>query len=313
MRRVFGPVPSRRLGRSLGIDPLPARVCSFDCVYCQLGRTRFKTVTPSELVPTAEIMDELSDALSRLTEEDVDWITFVGSGETTLHSGLGEMIRQVKAMTSTPVAVITNGSLLDLPEVREGLEAADVVMPSLDAGSPELFERVNRPHQGVSFERHLEGLVAFRRGYAGALWLEVMLVSGLNDDLESLTDLAGAIARVEPDQVHLDLPTRPPAEPWVKPADAEGVMRAQAILGREAKVVSPAEGDFELTSAGDPVAAIVEIISRHPMSREEVAETLGRVLPGAVEERLEEIEASGRVQVVERHGARFWVAPNSGF
>ena len=255
-----------------------------------------------------EIVEQLEEALERHASGGIDWITFVGSGETSLHADLGLLIRRVKAMTKLPVAVITNGSLLFHHEIRDELSAADAVLPSLDAGTPWLYRRINRPHPCLSFERHVEGLKLFRAAYQGKLWLELMLLGGVNDSEEALVDLATVVGRIRPDELHLDLPTRPPAEPWVRPPDGEGLARATAILGEAARVVPAVEGSFDLGGHDEVIDAVVGVISRHPMSQDELERTLARWPPGRVGEALEELWASGRAQVVERHGSRFWAA-----
>ncbi|MFW5942287.1 MAG: radical SAM protein [bacterium] len=317
MKVVFGPVPSRRLGQSLGIDTIPLKTCNWNCVYCQLGRTMPLTNERKEYIPRAEILAEVRQALASHGPGEIDWVTFVGSGEPTLHSGIGWLIRQVKALTPLPVAVITNGSLLYRPEVRQELLAADAVMPTLDAGTPELYRRINRPHPAVTFERHVQGLLAFSREYEGHLWPEVMLVRGLNDSEEALRAIAAILQRVKPEEIHISLPTRPPAETWVQPPDEEGQLRAQAILGSVARVLHPAHGAFDLSGYEDgPEAltdAIVGIITRHPMSEADLLQTLQRWSPGRVKEALADLQESGRAQVVLRYGQRFWSAAPSHY
>lgn len=308
MKYVFGPVPSRRLGQSLGIDTIPLKTCNWNCVYCQLGRTMPLTNERREYVLDENILFEVKRALRSRANSGIDWVTFVGSGEPTLHIYLGEIIRRVKALTTLPVAVITNGSLLYLPEVRQELSIADAVLPTLDAGTAELYRKINRPHPEVTFERLVDGLIAFRAEYPGKLWVEVMLVRGLNDTSQALEDLAKVLQRVKPDAVHINLPTRPPAETWVQPPDEEGLMRAISILGNIAEVVHPAEGTFDLSGYENIVDAIVGIITRHPMRQDELERTLTRWSSGQVKEVLETLKDSGRVQVVERLGVRFWSA-----
>lgn len=313
MKYVFGPVPSRRLGQSLGIDTIPLKTCNWNCVYCQLGRTMPVTNERREYYPREEIIGEVCQALVAHGPGEIDWVTFVGSGEPTLHRSIGWLICQVQALTDLPVAVITNGSLLYRPEVRQELMAADAVMPTLDAGTPELYRRLNRPHPEVTFERLLEGLAAFSAAYQGRLWSEVMLVRGLNDTEEALHDIAAVFQRINLDEIHISLPTRPPAETWVEPPDEEGLMRAQAILGDIAHVLHPAEGTFDLGSYVDVTDAVVGIITRHPMSEEDLLRTLERWSPGSVKEALAKLAASGRAQVVERYGCRFWSAMPSHY
>ncbi len=308
MKYVFGPVPSRRLGQSLGIDPVPLKTCNWNCVYCQLGRSRPMVNERIDYYPPEEILAEVEKALAAHKPGEIDWVTFVGSGETTLHASLGWLIQAVKTRTDLPVAVITNGSLLYLPEVRAELSAADVVLPSLDAGNPQLYREINRPHPEVTIERLLEGLVRFREEYQGKLWVEVMLVRGLNDTEKALREIAAALARIRPDEVHLLQPTRPPAEPWVQPPDEAGLLRARAILGDIAAVMHPASGSYDLSGSESLVEAVIGIITRHPMREEELIDTLAHWSPGAVSAALETLAHSGQAQVVERYGVRFWSA-----
>ncbi len=308
MKHVFGPVPSRRLGQSLGIDPLPLKTCNWNCVYCQLGRSLPLTNQRREYFPRKEIIAEVEQALKAHAPGDIDWVTFVGSGETTLHASLGWLIRQVKALTHLPVAVITNGSLLYQPEMRVELSPADAVLPSLDAGNARLYRKINRPHPEMHFKRLTEGMVAFRKEYQGKLWVEVMLVRGVNDTEDALREIAAALKTIHPDEVHILQPDRPPVEPWVQPPDEEGLLRARAILGDIARVIHPASGSFDLSGAGSLVDAVVGIITRHPMRESELIATLQHYSPGEVFATLEELKISGKAQVVERLGIRFWSA-----
>jgi wyosine [tRNA(Phe)-imidazoG37] synthetase (radical SAM superfamily) len=316
MKYVFGPVPSRRLGRSLGVDPIPLKTCNWNCVYCQLGRSRPVVNERKDYFPPDEIVAEVAEALDQHGPERIDWITFVGSGEPLLHASLGRMIRRVKAMTDVPVAVITNGSLLHLPEVRADLADADAVLPTVDAGTPELYRKIDRPHPEATFERLVRGLAEFRRDYQGRLWVETMLVRGLNDGEGALHDLAARLAEIEPDEIHLNLPTRPPAEPWLEPPDRDGVLRAVAILGRVAPVRAvepPAEGTLDLGGAEDLVDAVVAVITRHPLREDDLVNTLARWSPGAVRETMSRLASDGRARVVARYGTRFWTAAPAFF
>ncbi|MCK4825117.1 radical SAM protein, partial [bacterium] len=173
MKYVFGPVPSRRLGQSLGIDTIPLKTCNWNCIYCQLGRSKPLRNERLDYIPLSEIMSQFKIALGSHKPEEIDWITFVGSGEPTLHAGIGWLINEVKKLTDIPVAVITNGSLLFLQSVRKALKAADAVLPSLDAGTQKLYKKINRPHPDISFNRFIEGLVTFRNEFQGDLWVEV--------------------------------------------------------------------------------------------------------------------------------------------
>jgi wyosine [tRNA(Phe)-imidazoG37] synthetase (radical SAM superfamily) len=313
VKRVFGPVPSRRLGQSLGIDPVPLKTCNWNCVYCQLGRTNPFTTKRQYFYKNEAIISQVQEALDSHGPEEIDWVTFVGSGETTLHTGLGEMIREVKSMTDIPVAVITNGSLLYLSEVREELSVADAVLPSLDAGNPNLYHKINRPHPELTFERLVNGLVLFRKEYEHNLWVEVMLVKGQNDSEKALKEIAALLEQIQPDEVHIVQPTRPPVELWVAPPDEDVLIRAHAILGKAAKVVMPAAGTFDLSGDENLLEAIVGIITRHPMRETELIQSLEKWSPEDVKETLNNLESSGKAQVITRYGTRFWSASGSHY
>ncbi|MBT3315598.1 MAG: radical SAM protein [Anaerolineae bacterium] len=307
MKYVFGPVPSRRLGQSLGIDTIPLKTCNWNCIYCQLGRTRPLTNDRKVYIPCEDILAEVKSTLASHTSGEIDWITFVGSGEPTLHSEIGYLIDEIKTLTNIPVAVITNGSLLYLPEVRADLSAADVILPSLDSGNAILYRKLNRPHGQATFERLVDGLIAFSEKYQGKLWVEVMLIEGWNDSEAALREIVAILERVEADEVHLLLPTRPPAESTVRPTDKDGLLRARAILGEAAKVVHPASGRFDLSGTSSLEEAIIGIITRHPMQEGELNNALKRCWSSTdVEFVLDSLLRSGQAQIITRYGVRFW-------
>ncbi len=313
MKYVFGPVPSGRLGRSLGIDPVPLKTCNFNCVYCQLGRTRKPVSDRKAFFDAQEIAAEVHRAVTRLKPDEIDWVTIVGSGETTLYSELGTLIESVKSVTDVPVAVITNGSMMYQPEVRRELIAADAVLPSLDAGTDILFRHINRPHGLFSFKQHVEGLIEFRQIFTGAFWMEVMLLNGINDTTHALNSIAAAAERIEPDEIHITLPTRPPAEPWIKPPDMEGLVRAQFILGSVARIVQPPEMTVTPQVEGELIDAVHTIIACHPLREVELLRILAHWTPGRVLETLSELTTTGKARVVERLGTRFWCAVETDF
>lgn len=287
---------------------MPPKTCNWNCVYCQLGRTTPLSNERRQLAPMVAVLDEVQAVLTA-RGDGIDWITFVGSGEPTLHAGLGRMIRQTRAMVSVPIAVITNGALLHRQDVRRELAAADAVLPSLDAGSEELYRAINRPYPGLTLQRHVDGLVAFQKSFSGRLWIEVMLIAGLNDTESALRDLAAALRRIEPDEVHINLPIRPAAETWVRTPEAGVLEQARSILGVETRVVLPAAGHFELDPHAPIADTVVEVITRHPMSERELVAALSRRwAPDEVARVLRDLMADGRTQVVERQGQRFWTA-----
>ena len=311
MKYIFGPVSSKRLGQSLGVDLLPPKSCSWNCVYCQLGKTRKFITEREEFFPREEILEEIRQALS--VNKVLDWITFVGSGETMLYKGIGWLIREVKKITAIPVAVITNGSLLYLPEVRTELLLADAVLPSLNAGSEALHTQIDRPAPGLTFHQHVEGLKAFRKEYKGKLWIEVMLLGGINDSDEALRDLAAVIKEINPDMVHLVLPTRPAPEQEVRLPTEERIERAMTILSEVVTVVHPVKGTMDLRSAPDLVEAVKAIVSRHPVQQKELQNAIKDCFPeesGKVEDVMKEMLATGVFQLVDHDGEPYWVFKN---
>ena len=215
-QHLYGPVPSRRLGRSLGVDLVPPKICTYDCVYCQVGKTTEMTLQRMEYIPTEEVLEEVRDFLSK-GEATIDHFSLSGSGEPTLHSQIGLVIKGIKGMSPIPVAVLTNGSLLYLDEVRDDLLQADIILPSLDAVSEEVFTRINRPHKGILVEKVIEGLVEFRKDYQGQIWLEILFCKGINDGEDELHQMKRAVDRMQPDRIQINTVVRPPTEPWAAP------------------------------------------------------------------------------------------------
>lgn len=274
-RYVYGPVPSRRLGRSLGVDLVPFKICTFDCVYCQLGRTTNKTMERKEYFPAAEVLDEVK---RKLAEEDIpDYITFSGSGEPTLNSLIGELIRGIKDFTDIPVAVLTNGSLLWMKEVQDDLMAADLVIPSLDAGDEQLFRYVNRPHGSLSFERMMEGLIEFTRRFQGEVWLEILLLKGVTGMPSSVRKIAALVERIKPARVQLNTVCRPPAEEFAFPLSLDDLRSLKGLFPGFVEIISEEGQDFpdtEAFSAGRE-EDILALLRRRPCTSEDIAAGLG--------------------------------------
>jgi len=308
MKYIFGPVSSKRLGQSLGVDLLPPKSCTWNCVYCQLGKTKKFITERQEFFPREEILEEIQEAIT--ANSSLDWITFVGSGETMLYKGIGWLIGEVKKFTTTPVAVITNGSLLYLPEVRKELLSADAVLPSLNAGSEALHRQIDRPAAGLTFRQHVEGLVAFRREYKGRLWIEVMLLGGINDSDEALHELAAVLKEIDPDMVHLVLPTRPAPEQEVHLPSEERIEQAIAILSEVTTVIHPVKGTMDLRSAPDMLQAVTAIVSRHPVQQHELEKAIVDCFPGEsdkVSSFMQDMLATGMFKLVDHDGDPYWV------
>jgi wyosine [tRNA(Phe)-imidazoG37] synthetase (radical SAM superfamily) len=209
IKYVFGPVASRRLGISLGVDIIPYKTCTLDCIYCECGRTTDLTLQRQRFVDPGVVLEEVEEILSQ--EKTIDYITFSGSGEPTLNSDIGHFIRGIRAMTSIPIAVLTNGTLLHLEEVRDELAQAHLVLPSLDAVTPGVFAGINRPHPALDIDTVIRGLAAFRAQFKGQIWLEVFIAKGINDSEAELAHLYRTINEIRPDRVQLNSLDRPPA------------------------------------------------------------------------------------------------------
>jgi len=288
---VFGPVPSRRLGRSLGVDLVPFKTCSYDCIYCQLGRTTCKTLERKEWVPLDEVVAEVRAKLSTAP----DYITLSGSGEPTLYSRLGELIESLKRMTQTPVAVLTNGSLLWAEDVQDGLAGADLVVPSLDAGDAPLFRQINRPHESISFERMVEGLAAFRSRFAGAYWLEVFLLGGMTALPAEVEKIGRLIARIAPDRVQLNTVTRPPAEDFALPVSRTDMEHLARMLGDRAEVIADFRGVHRKGEFTAKREDVLDMLRRRPCTIDDIAAGLGMHANEAVKYVTELLERSAVV------------------
>jgi wyosine [tRNA(Phe)-imidazoG37] synthetase (radical SAM superfamily) len=291
---IFGPVPSRRLGRSLGIDLIPFKTCTFDCIYCDLGRTKHKTTLRQPFAPLEEILKELEFTLSTLKRKP-DFITLSGSGEPTLNANIGEIIRGVKEITSIPTAVLTNGSLLFLDEVREDLLEADVVLPSLDAITPALFEYMNRPAPSLKVEEIISGLIQFRSQYRGQIWLEVLFCRGANDGNEEVEKFKGVIEKVQPDRVQLNTSVRPPAEDFAFPLTLIQLEVIRKKLGSKAEIISEFAAPLgeELNSVKD--TEILNLIKRRPCTMEDISKALGLRLDEVVKH-LDHLTKTGAIR-----------------
>jgi wyosine [tRNA(Phe)-imidazoG37] synthetase (radical SAM superfamily) len=267
---LFGPVPSRRFGRSLGVDLTPRKTCTLDCVFCQLGRTTHKTITRQEYVPVQAVLSELGAWIKE--NGKADYITLSGSGEPTLHSGFGEVLGFIRSHSSIPAVLLTNGTLLHLPEVQEAACHAYIVKVSLSAWDPASFGWVNRPRPGLSFHQVIEGQKAFRARFKGQLWLEVFLVAGMNSLPSDVTKIAALAKEIRPDRIHLNTAVRPPSEDFVVPLSKERLDSLAPLFCPKAEVIA----EFEAKQRIEMHATEEEIYSmlkRRPCTAQEIAET----------------------------------------
>lgn len=303
MKYLFGPVPSRRLGLSLGVDLIPAKTCPFDCIYCEVGSTTVKTQKRREYISTAAILQELEEYFCG-SGPVPDYVTLAGSGEPTLHCGLGEIIAHLKKITAVPVAVLTNGALLYDPGVRQEICQADVILPSLDTVSPELFQTINRPVVGLTVDKMIAGLQALRTEYTGQIWLEVLFLRRLNDTPEELAKLKETLRLLRPDKVQLNTAVRPVVQDFALPVSTQKLTEIAEFLGDRAEVVADfgnhEHPNFNL-SDGDFIATL----ARRPQTPEDLAEVLGLSLP-VVQNRLDVLVKQGRLRHSEHQGKIFY-------
>jgi len=301
MKHIFGPVPSRRLGRSLGVDLVPFKTCTYDCIYCQLGRTTNKTLERREWVPLDDVLAELKDKLSTKP----DYITLSGSGEPTLYSRLDELIAGIRSMTDVPVAVLTNGSLLWQEEVRRQLMDAHLVVPSLDAGNTAMFQAVNRPHESISFDRMLEGLIRFREEYYGEYWLEVFVLAGHTAVDSELGKIAECVRQIKPDRVQLNTATRPTAEDYAVMVDRKRMDDLAARFDPPAEVIADYRGIHAQSDFKAGRENVLEMIQRRPCSLEDIADGLGMHRNETIKY-IEELDAEGLLEKQYAGGKLFY-------
>ncbi|WP_231944233.1 radical SAM protein [Candidatus Bipolaricaulis anaerobius] len=313
MEVAFGPVPSRRLGRSLGINNIPPKICTYSCVYCQLGRTFRMQVDRDAFYDPEEIIRAVEARLSELRRKDepVDYLTFVPDGEPTLDLNLGQEIELLKQL-SIPVAVITNSSLIFREAVREELSQADWVSLKVDAASEPVWRRINRPHKELDLAEIKQGLLEFARTFRGTLASETMLIQGLNEDTAELEKTAKLLAELEPAIAYIAIPMRPPAEAWVKPADEGAVARAYALFSERlprVELLIGYEGNA-FSTIGDAVQDLLSITAVHPMRKQAVQELLAR--DRAAWEVVRRLLAEGKLVELTYRGERFYLRKLSG-
>jgi wyosine [tRNA(Phe)-imidazoG37] synthetase (radical SAM superfamily) len=239
MRYVYGPLNSRRLGYSLGLSLTSYKICDFDCIYCQLGKTRELKKERQEYSKIEDVFDEFKSWLEKNPQEakKINYVTISGSGEPTLNTRIAELIGKIKKIIPCPVAVITNASLFDDPHVRAGLNEADLVVPSLDSVIPEVFNKIDRPHPDIKIEGIIEGLVAFRKEFRGKIWLEVMILRCINDELAQIRKLKEAVDRINPDKVQINSSVRATSELGILPADKKRLEKICEILGDKCEII----------------------------------------------------------------------------
>lgn len=299
MKHVFGPVPSRRLGRSLGIDVIPHKTCTFDCVYCECGATTNMTCSRAEFFPLSALLDELEENLSVLRSKP-DIVTLSGAGEPTLYARTGQLIREAKRLSGLPVAVITNSSLLYRSDVREELLEADIVLPSLDTTLDGTFRLLNRPHEECDLPSIMKGLETFLERFRGKALFEILLLEGFNADDENLSGLREITRRLRLDSIQINTAVRPGTEKDIEPLDRAALERIAAGFGPRAEVIAGARGKAAGREDHAIRERIIALLRRRPCTSADIGGALGIPAPETAK-MIDLLVREGTVSA-ERHG-----------
>ncbi|MGB9729052.1 MAG: radical SAM protein [Thermoprotei archaeon] len=269
MKYVFGPVPSRRLGRSLGINNIPQKNCSYSCIYCQIGRTTNLIIERKTFYPWPEIVNEVINAIKTIGEENIDYITFVPDGEPTLDIFLGKEIREIRKRTNKQIAVLTNASLLFKDDVKDDLYDADLTSIKIDTINENTFKKINRPHPKLTLIKILEGIKEFTKHYKGKVITETMLIKSFNDNMNELQAISNFISEINPYKAYIAIPTRPPAENFARKPNEETILRAYEIFSKhinknKIELLIEYEGE-NFKTINNPIESLLNITSVHPM------------------------------------------------
>ncbi len=287
---VFGPVPSRRLGFSLGVDIIPSKYCCFDCIYCQIGKTTNKEITRKSFFDPYKIIDEVIEKVKKTSH--IDYISFSGSGEPTLNVDIGIMIEEIKKITKIPISVITNGALLYQDDVRKDLMLADIVLPSLDAVSEDIFRYVNRPHSALEPDTIIRGLKRFRNEYRGKLWLEIMLIKDVNDDKEELKRFKETISDLHVDRIQINTVTRPPTEESAGRLTKGELEKACRFLGKPCEIICTFEKSIKQVDEENWSQQVLDILKRRSLTLDDIVKITG----------VSFYKAKGRLKILENEG-----------
>ncbi|NHK31511.1 MAG: radical SAM protein [Asgard group archaeon] len=305
---LFGPVPSRRLGKSLGVSPIPPKTCNYSCVYCQIGRTTHFTNIRQDFFPKEEIFSEINTFVE--SNNNFDYITFVGEGEPTLCKSLGWLIRSTKEITDKPVAVITNGALLYDSETRNDLLAADVILPTLDATTQELFKKINRPKKDLTIDKIIQGMQDFRSEFQGQIWMEIMLVEDLNDGPDNISNIKSTLDKLGCDRIYVNVPIRPPAENWVKIPDKKRVLEICNELNAYNIAHYESIQGFQISKDENIKDQILKITTRHPLRESQIL-AMFDLSSNDIIQLLNEMSKEGKLKRVIHNNQIFWLNANS--
>ncbi|MCD6585970.1 MAG: radical SAM protein [Desulfobacteraceae bacterium] len=306
---IYGPVPSRRLGFSLGVDLVPYKVCSYNCIYCQIGPTPETTNMRKPYISSKEILSQLYKRI----EEGIkpDYITLGGSGEPTLNSEISDIIKGIKSYTDIPVTVLTNGSLLMNETVRQDLCGADVVLPSFDACDERSFLKINRPHSSIDFEKMAHGLIEFRKIYPGKIWLEIFIVKGINDTESMMRKFKQWTDQFAPDKIHLNTAVRPTAEINVHTVSEDRLKNFCEILGKKAEVIAPFKKEAKNKKMIDTGTEILNMLGRRPCTLTDISAGLG-LHPHEILKYVAPMITNQHIEVLHINGKMFYRKKGKG-
>jgi len=303
---AFGPVPSRRLGQSLGVNTVPCKTCTYSCVYCQLGPTTDTTVERKAYYQTETVIDRVIDRLRGLRTVP-DYVTFLGCGEPTLAANMGGILRGISSSWEGKTALLTNGAFFSMNEVRKESLGFDVVLPTVSAGNEQLFRKIHRPHRSLSHRMVLDGMRRFASDFAGELWIEVMLMRGVNDDRQNLEEIRNGIEPLDADKIHLTAPVRPPSEGWVQCPTREAVELAMQLIPGSVDTTGQEEGQFG-SRREKVVEDLLDMARVHPMREEQIIGVFSRsgLSPEEASEHLARMLDDGVILRTEHIGKVFY-------
>ena len=272
MSYVFGPVPSRRLGLSLGVDLIPFKTCTFDCLYCEVGKTTSKTLEPKSLVSVRELVHEIK---KKLLKSKPDNVTLAGSGEPTLHSRIHEVISSIKEVTETKVALLTNGSLFWKEEIRQRVLKADIILPTLSSVFEDTFRMIHRPHPGLDVSTVIDGLERLRQDYNGLIFLEVVFLKGINDTENEVEGLKNVIERINPEKIQLNTVVRPPADKRAVSLDRKRLEEIKVFLGERAEIIAGVSVEAKKGKADTLIRDLLDMVKRRPLRSIDIQNAMG--------------------------------------
>lgn len=303
MSYVFGPVPSRRLGLSLGVDLIPAKTCTFDCLYCEVGRTTSKTIEPGPFVPLREVVGEIEN---KLMKSEPDAVTLAGSGEPTLYSRIHEVIAGIKNVTETKVALLTNGSLFWKEEIRKRVLKADIILPTLSSVFENTFRMIHRPHPGLDLTTVIDGLERLRQDYKGLLFLEIVLLAGINDTEKEVEGLKTVINRINPEKIQLNTVVRPPADKRAISLDRKRLEDIKVFIGEKAEIIAGVPVAAKKGKADTLIRDLLDMLKRRPLRSVDIANAMG-LSPRDVEDLVKGLLIKGHISRQAHSGEIYYL------